>query len=372
MIRSNRKRSGFTLVELMISAAITVIIMTILSICFQTSMSAMSAMRAQGDAADQLRAVGEVMKRDIKTDHFQSAENSFQVNNGGRRLSDYDFRVFAPYLTGAIATTGFVQITSPPSVKEGDDGSFDSTRGTGSIWLTSVLPGGSEGNLYTASTFIPPVIAGVPTPVVFSSEAAEVSYFLIPSGLTAGNPSTQLYNLYRRQRLVASSTTSQAQFQMAVGVDPFANEVLSVDPNTGFVNTMASIASTLPNPIRRPAIGPLGGARFGDDIILSNVISFEVKPTWQSAGTTPAPRNFGFPTFTLAGSPDVWANPSNLTSTDAPYDTLSAFPASGYQFDTLFPTANHPRIRVNAVQIRLRIYDPKVKTARQSSLVIEL
>ena len=111
MIRSKPKRSGFTLVELMISAAITVIIMTILSICFQTSMSAMSAMRAQGDAADQLRAVGEVMKRDIKADHFQSAENSFQVNNGGRRLSDYLFQF------GANASTGFVQITSPPSIK---------------------------------------------------------------------------------------------------------------------------------------------------------------------------------------------------------------------------------------------------------------
>ncbi len=374
MIRSKPKRSGFTLVELMISAAITVIIMTILSICFQTSMSAMSAMRAQGDAADQLRAVGEVMKRDIKADHFQSAENSFQVNNGGRRLSDYDFRIFPGNTVGANANTGFVQITSPPSVKEGDDGSFDSTRGTGSIWMTSVLPGGSEGNLYTASTFI--MVAGVVTPVVFSSEAAEVSYFLIPSGLTAGNPSTQLYNLYRRQRLVASSTTSQAQFQMAVGVDPFANEVLSVDPNTGFVNTMASIASTLPNPIRRPAIGPLGGPRYGDDIILSNVISFEVKPTWQSVGPTPGPRNFGFPTFTLAGSPDVWASPSNLTSTDAPYDTLSAFtpngPYPGNRFDTLFLTPNHPHLRINAVQIRLRIYDPKVKTARQSSMVIEL
>ena len=370
MIRSKPKRSGFTLVELMISAAITVIIMTILSICFQTSMSAMSAMRAQGDAADQLRAVGEVIKRDIKADHFQSAENSFQVNNGGRRLSDYDFRIFPGNTVGANASTGFVQITSPPSIKEGDDGSFDSTRGTGSIWMTSVLPGGSEGNLFTASTFIPPVVAGVPTPVVFSSEAAEVSYFLVPYGLTSGSPTTTIYNLYRRQRLVASSTTSQAQFQMAVGVDPFANEVLSVDPNTGFVNTMASIASTLPNPIRRPAIGPLGGPRIGDDIILSNVISFEVKPTWQSVGPTPGPRGFGFPTFTLAGNSDVWANPTNLTSTDAPYDTLSAFPTS--QFDTLFPTAGHPRLRINAVQIRLRIYDPKVKTARQSSMVIEL
>ena len=134
MIRSrNRRRPGFTLVELMMSAAITVLIMTILSICFQTSMNAMSAMRAQGDAADQLRAVGEVMKRDIKADRHLPAEGSTTVMNSGRRISDYRLNQ-----AGATTpTTGFFYLDSPPGTYEGNDGLFDSTRNANCrIWMT--------------------------------------------------------------------------------------------------------------------------------------------------------------------------------------------------------------------------------------------
>ncbi len=359
MIRSKQKRSGFTLVELMISAAITVIIMTILSICFQTSMSAMSAMRAQGDAADQLRAVGEVMKRDIKADHFLPAESAAAVANNGRRLSDYDFR------GAAQATSGFFFIRSPASFNEGNDGIFDSYRsdlpGGPALWFTSVLAGGTEGNLYTAS------VGGN----IVSSEAAEVAYFLIPTGQgTSGPAGLPTFHLIRRQRLIASNSASGANLQLAVnsGLDPNVREVISTYPVIGppaqtIVNTMGTIA----NGANRPAFpGLLSSPRTGDDIIISNVISFEVKPTWQPRGGLPfipGPRVFGnsFPGVDVAFTPAA-----NTASSDAPYDTLSAFP--GNIFDTITPLP----IRINAVQIRLRIYDPKVKTARQSSMVIEL
>ena len=356
MIRSKPKRSGFTLVELMISAAITVIIMTILSICFQTSMSAMSAMRAQGDAADQLRAVGEVMKRDIKADHFLPAESATAVANNGRRLSDYDFR------GAAQASSGFFFIRSPASFNEGNDGIFDSYRsdlpGGPALWFTSVLAGGTEGNLYTAS------VGGN----IVSSEAAEVAYFLVPTGQgTSGPAGLPTFHLIRRQRLIASNSAIGSNLQLAVnsGLDPNVREVISTFPvGPPTVNTMGTIAYAA----NRPAFpGLLSSPRTGDDIIISNVISFEVKPTWQPRGGLPfipGPRVFGnsFPGVDVAFSP-----PANTASSDAPYDTLSAFP--GNIFDTIGPSLP---IRINAVQIRLRIYDPKVKTARQSSMVIEL
>ena len=373
MIRMNaRRRPGFTLVELMIAAAITVLIMTILSICFQTSMQAMSSMRAQGDAADQLRAVGEVMKRDFKADHFLPTEGGFQVSNRGRRLSDYDFRIFAPNVIGATAPTGFVVINSPASIFEGNDSVFDSFRGTGSIWFTCVLPGGTDGNLYTAN------VGGQ----VFSSDAAEVAYYLggplgagTPAGSTAGTPNLPLYNLYRRQRLLASNSTIQGT------LPTIDDEVISVSrpglPPTWFVNTMGGVATgARPSAVGPTSIfNPLTGNRFGDDIVLSNVLSMEIKPTWQappSPTLVASPRGFGVNVLTpVNGSDTAYSPPANNVSSDAPYDTLSAFPASGSQFDTLFPTVNHPRIRVNGVQVRLRIYDQKVKTARQSTFIFD-
>ena len=362
MIRSKPKRSGFTLVELMISAAITVIIMTILSICFQTSMSAMSAMRAQGDAADQLRAVGEVMKRDIKADHFLPAESATAVANNGRRLSDYDFR------GAAQASSGFFYIRSPASFNEGNDGVFDSYRsdlpGGPALWFTSVLAGGTEGNLYTAS------VGGN----IVSSEAAEVAYFLVPTGQgTSGPAGLPTFHLIRRQRLIASNSAIGSNLQLAVnsglsGLDLNVREVISTYPVIGppaqtIVNTMGTIAYAA----NRPAFpGLLSSPRTGDDIIISNVISFEVKPTWQPRGGLPfipGPRVFGnsFPGVDVAFTPAA-----NTASSDAPYDTLSAF--AGNTFDTITPLP----IRINAVQIRLRIYDPKVKTARQLTIINDL
>ena len=163
LTRSGTGRDGFTLVELMIAAAITVMIMTILSICFQTSMSAMSSMRAQGDAADQLRALNTVMKRDFQANRHLPIEGAI---NRGCRLSDY--------FAGARPSSGFTLIHSPPSIKEGDDGAFDSFRhifergGRGRL-----LPGaiGSDGQRIEPSSVqpLPQATAGgdrQPTPSV--------------------------------------------------------------------------------------------------------------------------------------------------------------------------------------------------------------
>jgi len=219
-----------------------------------------------------------------------------------------------------------------------------------------VRPGGTEGDLRTAN-------AGG---TVYSSEAAEVAYFLLPAGQTSGSPSLPLYNLYRRQRLVALDSGKQSLFPM----DP---EVISLAqpgaPPTWYVNTMSSIAAGGRN---ASIFTPLSGSRTGDDIILSNVISFEVKPTWEPGAITPTPpRPMGNSTVAVDTS-DTYNALTNKNSSDWPFDSLSAFPLAGYQFDSLFTNPNHPRVRVNALQLRIRIYDSKVKTARQISMIQDL
>jgi hypothetical protein len=134
------------------------------------------------------------------------------------------------------------------------------------------------------------------------------------------------------------------------------------------VNTMATLANGTRN---TATLTPLSGGRIGDDIILSNVLSFEIKPTWTTSNPAlyPAPRLFppsGSPSALAFGTADIPVN--NAFSTDHPYDTLHGFTNS--QFDTLnLPSA---RIRMQGVQVRLRVYDIKVKTARQSTFLFDL
>jgi hypothetical protein len=300
----------------------------------------MREMRSAGDMTGQLRAAGEVMKRDFQADHFLSADGAPGVRNQGRRLSDYHFEAGA---TAASVRGGFYQISSSASLAEGQDGNgFTSTRANNhSVWFTSVLPGGTEANLYTA-------VSPAPTGQLYSSQAAEVAYFLgglgasptTPTGYANGNTNVPLYNLYRRQRLVALDMISQAALQPAVAADPtYAAEVFSLNTATtpATVNMMSDVCA---NGGKRPAFpGTLTGNRYGDDILLSNVISFEVKPTWQpTTSITPFPGN-----------------------SDYPYDNLG----------TPFDTTGSPTIRVIGIQVRVRVYDPKLMTARQATYVFD-
>lgn len=345
--RNSAARAGFTLVELMISATITVMIMTILSICFQTSMKAMSAMRAQGDAADQLRAVGEVIKRDVDATHFLPSDpgSNGPMLNRGRRLSDY--------VVGSSPRTGFFYLESPDNtssaatVIEGNDGVFASTRSTACrLWTTCVLTGGSEGNLFTAT------VGGT----AVSSEAAEIAYFLtaMPGETTApglDGVSHQRFNLHRRQRLVAVDVNKQAQFNALLSdPNPVVRQQADTFISRNQLNATQSHRMDTFIATTRPAFP--AALVSGDDIILSNVISFEIKPTWFPQNPLRAPRAFA-------------------TNTDAPFDYLTTATGNTAQF-TIDTLTGMQGTRINAVQVRLRIYDPKARTARQTTFVFDL
>lgn len=335
MLRSNaRTRRGFTLVELMVAAAATVLVMTILSICFQAGLNSIRFSRAQGEGAGHLRAFSNTLRRDLSADHFQPSENAQGVSYRGRRVSDYNFAA------GAVPSTGFYYLESPQGTYEGNDQSFDSYRNTGCrMWFTSVLPGGTDDNLYSA------IVNGN---TVLTSEAAEVAYFLVQTGQTFGNNPLPIFNLHRRQRLVATNGTKQAQFSAFL---PANNAVISQHAgNANLANTMADVASVG----RSPTIfTPLGN---GDDIVLSNVLSFEVKAMWQH--------------FTLAARNPLQFGAGNH---DFPFDNLTTATGSAgvFSFDSAAMNAAPMPLRIHALQIRVRIYDTKVKTSRQMTMVLE-
>ena len=157
-----------------------------------------------------------------------------------------------------------------------------------------------------------------------------------------------------------------------------------------------------PIPATRVQAVPLGSAgtspaRIGDDILLSNVLSFEVLASWDPPLATnvvqpPAASKLPVP------PPRPFLNPVTgaILNSNYPYDYLPllnfnpAYPT--YTFDTWYryisiqasaiqPNNNwnnfsrlpaNPNlipmpIRINSIQINVRIYDPKTGQARQNT-----
>ena len=79
----NRSRHGFTLVELLVSTALTLLIMSILASSFQTAMDSLSHLRSAGDLQDRLRSGGERLKQDLIAQHFED-EAIKRMPAGGR------------------------------------------------------------------------------------------------------------------------------------------------------------------------------------------------------------------------------------------------------------------------------------------------
>ena len=108
-----RRRHGFTLVELMVSMALIIFIMAILSQAFAAALGVFRNLKGQGDLAEKLRATAQILQHDLAADHFGS----------NRRLSDPTFwnngppqQGFFHVYQGSISTG-----TGPSSFIEGAD-----------------------------------------------------------------------------------------------------------------------------------------------------------------------------------------------------------------------------------------------------------
>lgn len=481
-----RRQSGFTLVELMVAAALSITIMWILSESFKIGIDFARTARSTGDMMTQLNNAGQMMMRDLQAQHFSAAGAmrnpnanampdtlSTQGMNAQTNLSN----LFSA--TGYTPPAGYFRLVSPPPqssiVDNSESYSITTTNpptvtATGAqLQFTSFLPQGLPQNQFVATA--PPGSGNI-----YFSRAAEIGYFIAASGLTtepiiptpgllaeqpaltanpqllAGQP---LYNLYRRQRLVAVNT-DYAQLSPVAGAiaappnlnapitpptpaqpnpyyDPNAADVISFtvnpanQPQRFQVNTLASfgLANTYtappapPVPATRVPMVPLTTAgRVGDDIVISNVLSFEVLAAWNPvpypAVTQPPPNKalppqaIPFPRpFTVRPGmstpvPNIPGAPTYPTSTTSPLNSNYPFDylpllnlnlAQQHTFDTWYQIYPNPKnanqqlvqnwnnfalapfnpnlipmpARITALQITIRIYDPKTKQARQNT-----
>jgi type II secretory pathway component PulJ len=450
------RRPAFTLVELMVAAALTILIMTVLATAFSAAMESLSTLKSMGGLAERLRTTHNLLNDDLTAQHFLGGTSSDVP-----QVSDLRYDLLSPGGNQQAPPPGgfFFLRQGTGSVFEGlDQDQLFSTRGTDHVLgMTVRRQGKRPDQLFTVDltplinhandTTKPPAersAAGfvvlklngqskndVPMPVatmanpanlsalitvpsVFVSEWAEVYWFL-------GNPNNiggvNNYTLYRRARVL----TPLPNDNIPVAVAALVQDTISFRPvGVGTVGT--NTPETIRVPTNRLFSTPDGPytpnvALPGDDIVLTNVVGFELKATWQQASQWQTPGSGGpntyaktpttrtiLPNTISAGSVgnqiDFTTPFTNgaVANGDFPFDDLPVWnlglpnpnlpentsPAyTGKRvFDTWAPvsgwnTPGNPncipfRARIMGVQVKVRVFDIKNKLTRQSTLVVKL
>src|SRR5207253_1534250 len=103
--RIMRRRTAFTITELLVAMALIVFIMYILAEAFSAGSTAFRNLKAIGDMNEKLRSTGQILRSNLQRDHFEDK----------RRVSDPDFWKDGP------PRAGFLRIYngSPPSIDAG-------------------------------------------------------------------------------------------------------------------------------------------------------------------------------------------------------------------------------------------------------------
>jgi prepilin-type N-terminal cleavage/methylation domain-containing protein len=358
--RARRVRTGFTLVEMLVAMALSLGIMLILTEAFRISLDFIRGANSTAVMITQLNGAGASLQRDLSLQHFLPEDPK---QNQGIRLSDQRIDQLTPAGQGwTTPISGFFRIMQQPrsATDTVDDPLVDyenfsvTTTSTHALHFTSIYPVGAQQNTFSVLTA---------SNGAYASRAAEIAYFLVgPVGKTSVPNGRPLYNLVRRYRLVAMSnddrsllTPGAADTNVIAGNGTTAFTLQDV---TNPANRMALNAATFPV-VSTSALtfGVPGAARYGEDILASNVLSFEVLADW-------TPNAFGVAAG--ATSPRAFAIGVN---TEAPYDYFQ----NGQVFDTYAQLSNAPftmpaqAIRIKSIQVHLRIFDPKVKQARQNT-----
>jgi prepilin-type N-terminal cleavage/methylation domain-containing protein len=390
------QRRAFTIPELLVAMALILFIMAILSEAFVAGLDSFSKLKAVGDMQEKLRATTTVLRSDLTGPHIVTANGAVLLSN--------------PWPGGVapVPTQGFFRISQgsgpanpagPYYFDEGSDGGVNSYRAVDHIlhfsviksggrrqdYFSAAVPGGSPLTTLGPPDYQQPGQAGTQSGLT-NSQWAEVAYFLRATGNSTGTTATTasqpLYALYRRQCVVLTdldaATATAANLPAAqwgsynqVCCVPNATGTLQFYGPTDLINPArrclwASLTAPTPGaqpmavppwqpwpPPQQTTYYPIYGERgetlqqFGDDLLLTDVISFTVRilrPLPQ-AGPTPGAAFEEVPANAAVGPP-----PNNLV-----FDTAPSIP---------FP--------LMAVEIRIRVWDLKTLQTRQITLVQNL
>ncbi len=367
----NTQRLGFTLIELMVAMALTLFVMVILTQAFATSLDTFSGMKGIGDMQQNLRTAGNVIRNDLSQYHF----------NGALRLSDMNFNG-QPLIVNQSPQAGFFAVwqgsppvlatkatAATPYVNEGfDSNGVPSFRAHDHLlYMTVTRRGNRQQNFF--STPLPGTTADLnaffakataydmdpvnqlpyatltpqytgSSPAYYSSQWAEVIYFMVQSGSTEepNNPSSQIgtptFELYRAQFVMVPDGTTVSTVIPNGSLAAFGG--LSCNPGKTSLTFYSPADAAAGNRVipNLATFSPNARVADGATLLLPNVISFHVQimPTGPGA-----------------------------VLEDGKYDTTK-FGAGG-------PYLNSG---LQAIQITLRVFDTASRQARQMTIVQDL
>lgn len=466
-----RRRQGFTITELLVSMALIIFIMMILTEAFSAGLETFRQLKAIGDMQERLRTATVVLRQDLQARHF---------GEGPGRLSDQKCNLaytgeWQPPLTGyfrirqqpppAAENPGAVTSGINNSTHEGDEptGSvaIPSVRATRhALQFTCFLQTQKVGREHFRSVTVPPG-SGLENqgPVAYQSAGVmntrwyEVCYFLRPLNdatgaalTTAGSPAIPRFALYRRERAISEDAGAQNINLGAVHEDISTTHV---NRNAGATETV-NRPSDVPDPRCRFMSEPTNGntvqpahagidstahpfpnwsladvlpgqpARHQDDLLLTDVLSFDIKVLqqgWDPTTQTIKPNNGLFPIFvdlppasipyhldasnnTMMRSANSVFSAANLSVFDTwcqsasrmfPPEARAANAHEGWPYfrdkargvEGWWPELNGSAvppqpyhlplpIRIYALQITIRIWDAKTEQTRQVTIIQDM
>jgi hypothetical protein len=403
-----------------VAVALIVLIMAIVSQAFVDGLETFRQLKGIGDLQEELRSAVVPLRNDLLARHIGAGSNG--VNR--QKLSDPMPIAPNPYLPGEgyfrIQTGSTPYAVGTSVLLEGADSnglqSFTATNHvlsftiftTGSYrhnWMTAGAPYGPTlptapqdpsslwwGQLAPADYQQPPPNSQPPYPQPFLllSQAAEVCWFLAPQYPDPNNPvqatatppngggaATPLWGLYRRQRLLVPNnpTINNGAGQIA-STNFYLFPEVSCKPNGGslYFNNPADVVQpprrafmdnlgqfNVVYPVPGATVYPMGTANGENnlippvatsDLVVSNVVSFEVKVLF--AGTSAW--NYQFMDIGDAQQQQLASGDTTVT-VNGVYDTATT-PATMY--------------RVMAIQVTLRIWDPKTEQTRQVTMIQDM
>lgn len=294
-------RAALTLIEMLVAMAITLIMMGAVVTIFGTVGNSVSGSRATMEISERLRNARNVLQRDL---------GNITVTMLPPRRPESDEGYFE-YVEGP-QWDGFFPTGGVPGLRgDGDDylGFTARSQGEPYVGRLGVLPGTTQSN------------------------TAEVIWYAMPNGLSIPDPSggtpLQLLTLYRRVLLIAPSSTANT----GVPITDFqiANDI-SAHPTGGTVglNTLGDVTkrenrfshdnTTGPHLLVPPTPFDAASGRLGEDVILTNVLAFDVK-----AYDRTVPLYYG----DINGNGTLDANEPALVPSDQGYGTTAIAGATG-------------------------------------------
>jgi type II secretory pathway pseudopilin PulG len=395
-----QRRRGFTLVEILVAMALTIFILAILSQAFVTGADTFRTLKAIGDMNASLRTAATILRDDLSADHF----------DGKRRLSDSTFWTIGPPEQGY-----FYLYQGPAAAAEGFDANQVPTYRvtTHKMAFTRKAKGTRQQDYFTAADPNDFLLASFPNKEgryqgakTFSSQWIEVSYFLAPVQGAVTADGTPLYGLYRQQRLVvgdngnlnwganrvslpaATGTQILNQYQPLYSCMRNPN---TTPPNNTFLYFNSPEDLTMPE--RRTAtftpLKDLNNQPTGNDLLLTDVISFDIKvlvsqANWNNLFIDLADAKFP---GTVPPVPtkiyDTWSRRNDDIKNYSERLKLPGAVAGTFYYPWKYPipmaaparegaATPNPTYRILALQITLRIWDPRTKLSRQISIVQEM